>query len=71
MIKNFVTTEFEPTQAPYSGPTTSYDMMIAVDRNEAKKNIIGTFNSYADKRYPSQGVFHHHYHQLTRIHSWT
>ncbi|XP_026316619.1 reticulocyte-binding protein 2 homolog a [Hyposmocoma kahamanoa] len=48
--------EFEPTQAPYSGPTTSYDMMIAVDRNEAKKNIIGTFNSYADKRYPSQGV---------------
>lgn len=58
---SFHALEFETTQAPYSGPTTSYDMMIAVDRDEAKKNIIGTFNSYADKRYPSQGVFMTHW----------
>lgn len=49
--------ETEATRAQYSGPTTSYDMMITVDPDEAKENIIGTFNSYSDERFPSQGTF--------------
>uniref|UniRef100_A0A2A4J8G6 Dynein axonemal assembly factor 1 homolog n=1 Tax=Heliothis virescens TaxID=7102 RepID=A0A2A4J8G6_HELVI len=35
---------------------SSYDTMINIDRQEAKKSIISTINSYEDKRFPSQGV---------------
>ncbi|KAM3957260.1 LOW QUALITY PROTEIN: defective transmitter release [Aphomia sociella] len=37
-------------------PSPSFSTMTNVDRDEAKKSIIDTINSYEDERYPSQGV---------------
>ncbi|CAH0401748.1 unnamed protein product [Chilo suppressalis] len=34
----------------------SYENMLNLDREEAKRSIIDTINSYEDERFPSQGV---------------
>ncbi|XP_063389265.1 uncharacterized protein LOC134675050 [Cydia fagiglandana] len=44
-----------PDQEPVPTASTSYDSMM-FDRDEAKKSIIDTINSYEDDRFPSQGI---------------
>ncbi|CAH2096708.1 unnamed protein product [Euphydryas editha] len=43
----------EGTSSSYQ---SSYEIFSNMDRNEAKKSIINTINSYDDNRFPSQGV---------------
>ncbi|KAJ2941639.1 hypothetical protein O0L34_g14695 [Tuta absoluta] len=37
-------------------PSASYETMMNVDPDDAKKSIISTINSYDDERFPSRGV---------------
>ncbi|KAI5641079.1 leucine-rich repeat domain-containing protein [Phthorimaea operculella] len=37
-------------------PSASYETMMNVDPDDAKKSIISTINSYEDDRFPSRGV---------------